>query len=516
MKKRKVIDQQTHIRSKSFRVQLTTIFSIGILALGLVGALSSAWVTKVHIEDQLFENGLQVTESLATQSVLALIYDSPENADDAAIAAMGFPSIEHVAILTTAGNALLSKGETIEQYDISKITNKVALLEETLEHWVFAAPVYILDQITADEQPLLFETEQQQELLGYVLVKKSKEKIGQVFTAALTNNLGIGLLFALLLLAIIHLFFNRLITPLDKLSVVMGRAEEGDTNAYASLEGPREVIDIARAYNKMIEALAQHQYQLTRHNEILEYEVGERTRDLVYARDMAIQANRNKSNFLSNVSHELRTPLQSILGYSDLVLETLPPEQDDIRHDINTIVQNAENLLHMINSVLDMSKIEAGRIEVSKRETNIEQLVSGVIETIKPLMTPNQNQFEHSMQLVSPVINVDADKLRQVMLNLLSNAAKFTHNGTIQFTITQTDEVLNLQVEDNGIGMNKDQADHIFEPFYQIDAGHTRRYQGTGLGLAITHQFCQLMGGSISVKSTLNQGSMFDASIPYD
>lgn len=516
MKLKRVIEQQTQTQSKSFRGQLTTIFTIGILALGLAGALSSAWVTKVHIEDQLFENGLKITESLANQSVLALIYDSPENAEDAAIAAMGFPSIENVTILTTHGETLLTKGEALGQYDISKITEEVTLLEETLEHWIFSAPVYILSQITPDEQPLLFETESQQELLGYVLVKKSKEKIGQVFTAALVNNLGIGLLFALLLIAVIHLFFNRLITPLDKLATVMGRAEEGDTNAYASLEGPREVIYIARAYNKMIEALAQHQYQLKRHNEILEYEVGERTRDLVYARDMAIQANRNKSYFLSNVSHELRTPLQSILGYSDLILETLPTEQEELRHDIDTIVQNAENLLHMINSVLDMSKIEAGRIEVSKQETNLEQLLGSVIKTIKPLMTPNQNQLEHSMQLVQPVINVDDDKLRQVMLNLLSNATKFTHNGTIQFTITQTDEALNLRVKDDGIGMNKDQADNIFEPFYQIDAGHTRRYQGTGLGLAITYQFCHLMGGTIKVKSKINQGSTFDVSIPYD
>ena len=411
---------------------------------------------------------------------------------------------------------MLSKGGDPGRYDLSGIQDKVTLLDETLEDWVFAAPVFLVRQTTADAQPLLVEAEQQHELLGYVLVKKSKEKIGQVLRAALINNLTIGLLFALLLVGIVHFSFSRLVTPLDNLARVMGRAEEGDTKAYASLEGPREVVDIARAYNKMIEALAQHQSQLKRHNEILEYEVEERTRDLVYARDMAIQASRNKSNFLSNVSHELRTPLQSILGYSDLILETLPSETEEIRHDIDTIVVNAENLLHMINSILDMAKIEAGRIEETKRETDLERLVEGVIETIKPLTSSNGNQLDHSVQLVKPVVNIDGDKLRQIMLNLLSNAAKFTLNGRIQLNIIQKAETLQIQIEDNGIGMSKDQVDHIFEPFYQIDAGHTRRYQGTGLGLAITYQFCYLMGGSIKVKSYLNQGSTFYVSIPYD
>lgn len=506
-----------HSKTKSFRGQLTTIFTLGIMALGLAGALSSAWVTKVHIEGQLFENGLQVTESLAKQSVLALIYDSPENAEEAAVAAMGFPAIEQVTIINTDGEVLLAKGEPSVHYDSAALGDDVVLLEETLDYWLFAAPVYIRQQETPDQQLLLFEMEQQQELVGHVLVKKSKKKISQVFTAAIINNLAIGLLFALILLALLHLSFNRLVTPLDKLAAVMGRAKEGDVvKAYASLEGPREVTEIAQAYNKMIEALARHQSQLKRHNEILEYEVEERTRDLVYARDMAIRANRNKSHFLSNVSHELRTPLQSILGYSDLILETLPPELDNIHHDIGTIVQNAENLLHMINSILDMSKIEAGRIEISNHETRLDELLDGVVKTIRPLMTPNRNKLELDRQLIKPVVNVDGDKLRQVLLNLLGNAAKFTQNGVIHFNVTQNDKTLDFHIKDNGIGMNQDQIDHIFEPFYQIDGGHTRRYQGTGLGLAISYQFCHLMHGNIKVKSEPNQGTTFNVRIPYD
>lgn len=508
---------KSQTKPKSFLGQLTKIFTVGILVLGLAGALSSAWVTKVHIEGQLYDNGLQVTESLAKQSVLALIYDSPENAEEAVVAALGFPSIEQVAIIDTDGKTLLSRGSSPVNVNASALGEEETLLKETLNYWLFSAPVFIVQKETPDQQPTLLDMGHQQELVGHVVVKMSKDKISQVFTAALTNNLVIGLLFAFLLLVILHFSFHRLVNPLDKLAALMGRAQEGDVvKAYASLEGPREVAEIARAYNKMIEALAQHQAQLKRHNEILEYEVEQRTRDLVYARDMAIRANRNKSYFLSNVSHELRTPLQSILGYSDLLLESLPLELEDTRHDINTIVNNAEDLLQMINSILDMSKIEAGKTEITSKETNLEDLLDNIVETIKPLMTPNINKLNVSRQLEKPVVNLDGDKLRQVLLNLLSNAAKFTQDGNIWFSVVQTASALEFQVRDDGIGMTQDQLDHIFEPFYQIDGGQTRRYEGTGLGLAITHQFCQLMKGAIKVKSETNQGTTFEVRIPYN
>ena len=503
-------------KSKSFRGQLTAIFTIGILALALAGALSSAWVTKVHIEDLLFDDGQQVTESFAKQSALALIYDSADNANDAADAAMGFPHIEQLAIINIDNKVLLQRGGLVNTAKISTDMQSITLLEEGINHWIFLAPVFLNSGTTTDDTTLLFQSENTKELLGHVLVKKGKTKINEVFYAAIINNIGIGLIFATLLLIVIHIFFNRLIAPLDNLASVMERAEDGETKAFAALEGPREVLGLARAFNKMIEALAQQQDQLKHHNEILEYEVEERTRDLVYARDMAIEANRNKSNFLSNVSHELRTPLQSILGYSDLILEVLPQQQDEIHHDVNTIIQNAEHLLHMINSILDMSKVEAGKIDINIKPANLDQLINDVLETIKPLMTPNNNKLQHSKQISLSIVNIDAEKLRQVLLNLLGNAAKFTHNGTVNFNITQTSDALHFQVKDSGIGMSKDQVDHIFDPFFQIDGGHTRRYEGTGLGLAISHQFCQLMKGAITVESKEGLGSTFNVVIPVN
>lgn len=511
-----MVNKQKKKRARSFRGQLTAIVTIGILALAIAGALSSAWVTKVHIEDQLFANGQNVTASLAKQSVLALIYDSPDNAKDAADAAMGFPAIEQIAILTIDNRILLQRGGAFSiPNNISANNQTATLLEEDINHWLFLAPVFLSPETTPDDQTLLFQSENKKELIGHVLVKKGKSKINEVFYAAIINNIGISLLFATLLLIVIHIFFKRLIRPLDNLATVMERAEAGETNVFAALEGPREVLGLARTFNKMIEALAQHQERLKHHNEILEYEVEERTRDLVYARDMAIKANRNKSNFLSNISHELRTPLQSILGYSDLIIEALPPQEDEIHHDVNTIIQNADHLLYMINSILDLSKVEAGRLDLNLQQTDIDQLLENVVETITPLMTPNGNQLQFSKQINQSSIIVDGEKLRQILLNLLGNAAKFTHNGKVNFNVNQTPTAMQFQIKDSGIGMNKDQVDHIFEPFYQIDAEHTRRYDGTGLGLAITHQFCELMKGSINVESKEGFGSTFNLTIPF-
>lgn len=507
-------------KTKSFRAQLTAIFTIGILALAIAGALSSAWITKVHIEDQLFEDGQQITESLAKQSVLALIYDSPENADDAADTAMGFPDIKQLAIIDTDNKVILQRGGFPKTMIISETDEQtVTLQEEGINHWMFLAPVFLSSKTIIDDSTLLFQSENEKELIGHVLVKKEKSRINEIFYAAIINNIGISLLFSTLLLLIIHIFFNRLMAPLHNLASVMEeRAENGETKVFAALEGPREVLGLARTFNEMIEALAEQQEQLKHHNEILEYEVEKRTRDLVYARDMAIKANRNKSNFLSNISHELRTPLQSILGYSDLITELLPQEQHEIQHDVDTIIQNAEHLLHMINSILDISKVEAGKINIELKPTNLDQLVTNVIETIKPLMTKNDNKFQFSKQLSQNSINIDidADKLRQILLNLLGNAAKFTHNGAVNFDAKQTSEAIYFQIKDSGIGMNRDQVDHIFDPFYQIDAGHTRHYEGTGLGLAITYQFCQLMKGSITVESKEGLGSTFNVTIPIN
>lgn len=501
----------------SFRKQLTTTVTLGILALALITALTSGWITSSSIHNQMVEDGRQVTNSVAEQSVLSLLYGSGENAEDAFQTALGFPGITHVTLLTADGATLLSKGSHKEGLPRpASLGTDAVLIQEDDNEWVFAAAVYSDPQIESDDSAIALAQQQMErrERLGSVIVVKSKANLKQTVAAIITNNIAITTIIAVILLIIINRDFLRLTRPLSELSQVMGRAEQGDTSALAQLQGPREVRNIGRAFNKMMEALAERDAQLRRHNEQLEHEVAQRTQELVYARDMAIQANQNKSDFLSRVSHELRTPLQSILGYSDLILEELPPEMEDLRHDLETIIANANHLLTMINSILDMSKLEAGRIELQLTSINLPPLINGVVETAIPLLQNNQNRLETRLQLEQEHIVADEAKLRQIMLNLLSNAIKFTEAGTITLDVIQRPDLLHIRVGDTGIGMLPDQLEHIFDPFYQVESSITRRFQGTGLGLAITYQFCKLMGGSIQVKSDHQKGSTFDVRIP--
>lgn len=503
----------------SFRRQLITTFTVGVFVLAIATSLTTAWITSANVYDQMVEDGLQVTNTVAERSVLSLLYGSGDNAEEALSAALGFPSINQVTLLTNDGTVLLNKGHsaattTLPQLDTE---SKIATLaQENTAEWIFIAPVYSDGQIeSSDNAVSLAQAEtHHRELLGSVVVIKSKAKLEQIVAATITNNLGITMIVAIILLFFVGRNLTRLTQPLSQLAQVMARAEQGDTSAFATLKGPTEVHNIGRAFNNMMEALAERDGRLRQHNELLEHEVTQRTQELVYARDLAIQANQNKSDFLSRVSHELRTPLQSILGFSDLILEDLPTEMSETRHDLETITANASHLLSMINSILDMSKLESGRMALQVAPTNLHLLINGVTETVTPLLKTGNNRLESSIHLMPESILIDEAKLRQILLNLLSNAIKFTQNGVIQLSVTQSAKLIQLTVQDSGIGMPENQIEHIFDPFYQVESTITRRFQGTGLGLAITHQFCTLMGGTIRVTSDIKQGSTFMVLIP--
>jgi two-component system sensor histidine kinase BarA len=505
-------------RDASFRRQLLTTFSIGLFALAVTASVTTAWYASKQAQALLVAQGLQVTGSLARQSVLALLYGSGDNAKDSVAATLSFPDVRQVAIFDRSGKPLLVRGEGMPSglaESLAEGGEQPVLAQETSDAWHFAAPVYAHRKGSDEGESPFAGTPPQPEWLGYVCVGMGKDTLRAMQTSIFVNNIAISLGFALALIGLLNLGIRRLTRPLYNLAGVMQKAEEGEKGTYDTVGGPTEVAHMAQAFNSMMAALEERDRRLRERKEILESEVALRTHELVQARDAAIMASRHKSEFLANMSHELRTPMNAIIGYTEMVIEDLELEgREEMLQDLRRVLRAAQHLLDLINHILDLAKIEAGRMEIHLEATDLNAVVKQVAETIRPMMLKNRNHMEVAVEGASSELHVDSGKLLQILLNLLSNAAKFTHAGLVRVKLQVSDALLSIAVADNGIGMAPEQQTQIFEEFRQVDMSSTRNYEGTGLGLTITKRFCELLGGTIAVESEPAKGSTFTVHIP--
>ncbi|MBV9470981.1 MAG: response regulator [Abitibacteriaceae bacterium] len=315
-----------------------------------------------------------------------------------------------------------------------------------------------------------------------------------------------GLAFAIVTLFLLE---RNILANLSRLvHEVQDIGTSGDLSKRLSLRGNDEVSQLGSSINEMLMALEGYEQEREK--------VATQWRE---AKEAAEDASRSKSQFLANMSHELRTPLNAIIGYSEMLQEEAKDAgQDDLVPDLEKIYGAGKHLLALINDILDISKIEAGKMELFLERFSVAQMVEGVVTTIQPLFDRNSNQL--AVQVAADIGEMYADltKARQNLFNLLSNASKFTEQGTVTLKVWRMAEDgkdwILFSVKDTGIGMTEEQLGKLFQAFTQADSSTMRKYGGTGLGLAITRRFCLMMGGDIAVSSEPGKGTTFTIRLP--
>jgi len=474
-------------RDQPIRQKLMLIIMLTTsVALLLAGASIGIWVTLTARESLARDMTLVVT-NISNASTPSLVFNVPETAERV------LKPLEHLPDVVSA-DLFTDDGRVLADYQRDTLhAHAPAVLGEPGYHY------------SGDFLDIYQPVQKDGRVIGTSYIRMD---IGQRLRGTLT---GLGLLVAVSLLASLTVAYimssrlQRIVSmPIRQLALLEGKvSREQDYSIRASKHGNDEVGVLIDGFNQM---LAQIQI---------------RDEELRVAKDRAEDANRTKSGFLANMSHELRTPLNGILGYSEMMMEEAGDRgEEHLIPDLQKINAAGKHLLALINDILDLSKIEAGKMELYVETVDLKSVLDDVVTTITPIVTKNGIEFEVYCASDLGIVRVDVTRLRQVLFNLLTNAAKFTEKGKVSLHVSrETADGLSwtvIRVADTGIGIAPEQMQKLFQAFSQADASTTRRYGGTGLGLVISRQICRLMNGDISFKSEPGKGSTFTARLPLE
>jgi signal transduction histidine kinase/DNA-binding response OmpR family regulator len=502
--------------SLPFRWKLSLLI-MGVCAVALLAATTSYYVLEVLRFQNEVNQRMEATQRLLREGIIATLESDPTGSS-LSLAALGTDETIVAGAVYSPDNKLLAKY-------IKPGSNEFIPLPQRINFNLSTTRVVTIDQLrSADGQ-----------ILGKLYLKADVTKLAAERFGDAARGMAIIFLASCLLAMLVAQSLQRglsgPITELARAAEVV--AERQDFGVRVREHGRDEIGTLTRSFNQMLGTIQQRNSELVEArriaeeareslrvaNEQLEQKVADRTAELERAVTAAKEANQAKSAFLAKMSHELRTPMNAIIGYSEMLLEDATDSGEErTAEDLRKILSAARHLLGLINDVLDLSKIEAGKMQLYLETFDLQTLVHEVSSTITPLVEKRKNQLVVNCAPAIGSMYGDATKIRQTLLNLLSNASKFTEKGRIELKIDR--EIADGQVwvvmavSDSGIGMTEEQMSRLFRAFTQADASTASKFGGTGLGLAISKQFAQMMGGDITVKSTPGAGSTFTIRVP--